>query len=131
MLARTPLREAMITWLEGKDPEERYDWGDRDGCACAQFAKATGRWDEWQGLLVERRSLGSLRLSGSLASLIEREPEWVWLNEVARGGVANGGAHWSSEEGWKFERAKGWTFGALLERLREASECCRILLTSS
>lgn len=42
------LRERMATWLRGKDPNEDYYWSDANNCACAQFAKDIGRFDDWQ-----------------------------------------------------------------------------------
>lgn len=29
-------------WLETQDPNELYDWGNVDDCACARYAKSVG-----------------------------------------------------------------------------------------
>jgi len=47
MLAKTPLRDQMIAWLETQDPTQTYQWFDGNNCVCAQFAKAIDRFDEW------------------------------------------------------------------------------------
>ena len=74
MLARTPLRDQMIAWLETQDPDTRYEWRDPTFCACAQFARATGHIDEWlMGPMVHMR-------------------EWSYLNEAACYGPRTFGA---------------------------------------
>ncbi len=47
MLARTPLRDQMIAWLDTKNPATIYDWHDTMKCACGQFAHDTGQLSEW------------------------------------------------------------------------------------
>ena len=62
MLARTPLRDQMIAWLETQDPDTRYEWRDPTFCACAQFARATGHIDEWLlGPMVHMREWSYLK----------------------------------------------------------------------
>jgi hypothetical protein len=90
MLAKTPLRDQMIAWLEEKDPNSHYNWDSPVTCACAQFAAAVGREDEWKALVLGHQL-----------------DEWGNLNVIARGADARGA------DGWR-----EWTFGALLERLR-------------
>jgi hypothetical protein len=47
MLAKTPLREQMLAWLAEQKPHTFYDYGDPEVCACGQFAKHIGSFDEW------------------------------------------------------------------------------------
>ena len=46
---RVPSLESMAAWLETKDPNEEYSWIDSHKCACAQYAKARGVFDQWRG----------------------------------------------------------------------------------
>ena len=70
MLARTPLRYQAIAWLEQQDPDQRYGWGDYRTCACAQFAKSIGRYDEWESEIKKHHL---------------KEGPWQKLNRYAAG----------------------------------------------
>jgi hypothetical protein len=59
----------MIEWLEQQNPKRSYNWHRHQACACAQFAKATGRWDAWQAAVSGR----------------DRRSEWIALNRAANG----------------------------------------------
>jgi hypothetical protein len=92
MLAKTPLRDLMIYWLEAQDPHAWYQWDNPGDCACARFA----------------RSLSSERAHGWFEGItgVDRLPnEWTALNEAALG---RGAGVWSRE----------WTYGRLLQRLK-------------
>lgn len=92
MLAKTPLQDLMILWLEEQDPHTWYPWDNPANCACARFARsACGvRAHEWfEGIT------GACRLSD----------EWALLNTIALGRGARG-------------RSREWTYGQLLERLK-------------
>ena len=77
MLARTPLRDQAIAWLEQQGPDQRYEWNDSRFCACAQFARAIGRYDEWEGVIREHR-------------LHENGNPWGELNRCAGAGGVQG-----------------------------------------
>lgn len=47
MLAKTPLKDLMIEWLQTKNPRTKYRWTDHRRCACAQFARHIKKYDDW------------------------------------------------------------------------------------
>lgn len=104
MLAKTPLRDMMIAWLEQQNPREYYPWDNPFTCACAEFARTLTieRASEWfMGVTgIQRSPLGVMELTGRLPG------EWAALNKAARGP--------------KRPRSQDWTYGALLKRLRRA-----------
>jgi hypothetical protein len=89
MLARTSLRDQMIAWLETQNPAEHYSWGSNDACACGQFAKSIGRYDDWRS----RRGHATLD-----------DEAWINLSIIARLGT---------------HRSSQWTFGNFLQALRK------------
>jgi hypothetical protein len=96
MLAKTPLHEQMIAWLEQQDPNITYAWNNGCQCACARFAEEAGREGEWAEFM---------RSGGVYAA---PDPEWDLLNTLANFDQVNG----------KDARA---TYGQLLRRLRATS----------
>lgn len=92
MLAKTPLRDLAIAWLEQQKPSKQYNWAIVEHCACAQIAKAIDRYDEWAMSQSPTYS----------ASSIEERDLWRDLNMVA------------------YNRPR--TFGGMLKRLRELEE---------
>ena len=62
MLAKTPLRDLMIAWLETQKPDKRYEFADFDECACGQFARAIDCHAEWAALLSRRHYSKASRL---------------------------------------------------------------------
>jgi hypothetical protein len=78
MLAKTPLKDQMIAWLEQQDPNERYDWSNECNCACAQFARATDRMEEWSAWMRMRMPVKFTESWGMINSLA-RPPELVSL----------------------------------------------------
>ncbi len=94
MLAKTPLRDLIIAWLEQQDPETTYDWANPYHCACARVASALNRKHDWLELNHD-----------GFASVRNRTQEWCELNELARGDILGE------------ERAE-WTYGAFLQRLK-------------
>jgi hypothetical protein len=93
MLARTPLRDLAIGWLEGQDPAGRYDWDDPVNCGCGQLARALRRSPEWIKALTTLQG-GQFR------------GEWHELNVILRG---------------DWNKPVDWTFGGFLGRLRAAA----------
>lgn len=96
MLAKTPLRDLAIAWLEQQDPNEQYNWSNPYQCACAKMAGALDRKYEW---LSDRGSYP--------ASVNIRTREWYDLNTIARGPVNKDS-----------DRSVDWTYGKFLERLK-------------
>jgi hypothetical protein len=43
-----PSFAGFIAWLEKHPTDDEYVWGDNNDCACAQYAKSLGRFDEWR-----------------------------------------------------------------------------------
>jgi len=92
MLAKTPLRDLMILWLEGQDPHAWYPWDNPADCACARFA----------------RTLSSDRAHGwfeGITGVHRLSDEWTALNEAALGAGV-------------FKQTREWTYGRLLQRLK-------------
>jgi len=89
MLAKTPLKDQMLAFLETKRSNEKYNWLNCHHCACAQFAESVGRSEEWYD---------AIRGGGPVPNV----QEWKALDCVARG---------SGEE--------SWTFGKMRKRLLE------------
>jgi len=56
MLARTPLRDQMIAWLERQDPEQHYFYDNPWECACGQFAHQIRQFEEWIEMFDDRSS---------------------------------------------------------------------------
>ena len=71
MLARTPLRDMMIAWLEQQDPRTGYNWDSPFTCACGRFALTLepGMQREWFQQWIDSPSHG----------------EWQKLNRAAYG----------------------------------------------
>ncbi len=88
MLAKTPLRDLMILWLEEQDPQVWYPWDDPGDCACARFACSVcgDRAYEW---------------FEGVTGLHHLSDEWEALNAAARGKLM-----------------RQWTYGQLLQRLK-------------
>jgi hypothetical protein len=104
MLARTPLYDLMVAWLQQQDPKITYNWDNGCDCACARFADATGRHEEWAEYM---RGVGQY---GNWVQVMLHSPtsrdlsEWDMLNSAANCGSRDrNGSH--------------ATYGQLLERL--------------
>jgi hypothetical protein len=54
-------------FVETKDPAEEYNWPDGTACACAQYARSIGKYEEWEAPLTD-----------------EVREFWLRLNRLAR-----------------------------------------------
>lgn len=95
MLARTSLKEQMLAWLDGKDPSKHYEWNSLTECACGQFAKSIGRFEEWRN-----HARGDIPVG-------KNSQKWEELNHIARGDI------------YIDYIGQRWTFGEMRDRLLE------------
>lgn len=66
MLARTPLKDQMIAWLETRESAEEYEYTAEEDCACGQFARYVGQSLEWR-----------------LRAILESSGDWKHLDLLA------------------------------------------------
>jgi hypothetical protein len=64
---------SMRDYAATKDPEESYRYTSRADCACAQFARHIGLYDDWSGY-------GTLPLWGTLNQIAmgHGAHDWTW-----------------------------------------------------
>ena len=55
MLAKTPLIDIAIAWVQQQNPRHRYEWVSRRLCACGLLSRDIGRFDEWSAFSRQGR----------------------------------------------------------------------------
>ena len=83
------------SFVESKNPEEKYPWLDSGKCACAQYSHSLGM------------------TSANWIAEMKSQTFWGEMNTVARGAPLE-----DTEFGGKVH-SQEWTFGKLLERIKE------------
>ena len=66
-----PSIAGFLAFCESKEPSETYDWCDPHNCACAQYARAIGRFDSW----IEDRGSTWMPLD-KIAQSVRRSTPW-------------------------------------------------------
>jgi len=82
--------EVLIAWLEGRDPEEQYNWKDCHHCLCAQFFGVGIGWAVLHREMEERTGIRvdslAMPLPWTFGAALQRARAVAVIGRIKEGG---------------------------------------------